>query len=42
MTRAPRLGLIAVREFDMYGDRPDLSALINKVQRLIEDKLPRQ
>jgi len=26
----------------MYGDRPDLSALINKVQRLIEDKLPRQ
>jgi hypothetical protein len=36
------MGLIAVREFDMYGDRPDLSALINKVQRLVEGKLAKQ
>jgi hypothetical protein len=36
------MGLIAVREFDMYGDRPDLSALINKVQREIEGKLAKR
>jgi hypothetical protein len=36
------MSLIAVREFDMYGDRPKLSALVNKVQRLVEAKLPKQ
>jgi hypothetical protein len=33
------MGLIAVREFDMYGDRPELAALINDVQRLMHAKL---
>lgn len=33
------MGLIAVREFDMYGDMPELASLINKVQRLVEEKL---
>jgi hypothetical protein len=33
------MGLIAVREFDMYGDRAELSALINEVQRRVEAKL---
>ncbi len=33
------MGLIAVREFDMYGDMPELASLINKVQRLVEAKL---
>jgi hypothetical protein len=33
------MGLIAVREFDIHGDRPELSLLINKVQRLVESKL---
>jgi hypothetical protein len=27
------MGLIAVREFDMYGDQPELAQLINEVQR---------
>ena len=27
------MGLIATREFDMYGDRPELASLINEVQR---------
>lgn len=30
------MGLIAVREFDMYGDRPELAALINDVQRAMQ------
>lgn len=33
------MGLIAVREFDMYGDRPDLSARISEIQRRVEAKL---
>lgn len=33
------MGLIATREFDMYGDQPELAALINEVQGLIEAKL---
>ena len=33
------MGLIAVREFDMYGDRPELSSLINEVQRLMQEEL---
>jgi hypothetical protein len=32
------MGLIAVREFDMYGDMPELASLINKVRRLVEAK----
>ncbi|UVH59265.1 immunity protein Tsi6 family protein [Variovorax paradoxus] len=35
------MGLIAVREFDMYGDRPELAALINDVQGLMQAKLGR-
>lgn len=27
------MGLIATREFDMYGDQPELATLINSVQR---------
>jgi hypothetical protein len=30
------MGLIATREFDMYGDEPDLAALINAVQYEIQ------
>lgn len=33
------MGLIAVREFDMYGDRPELAALINDVQGLVQARL---
>lgn len=33
------MGLIAVREFDMYGDTPELAALIDDVQRLMLAKL---
>lgn len=33
------MGLIAVREFDMYGDRPELSTLINEIQRSMQKKL---
>lgn len=33
------MGLIAVREFDMYGDQPELAALINDVQGLMQAKL---
>jgi hypothetical protein len=33
------MSLIAVREFDMYGDKPELAALISKVQRLVEERL---
>lgn len=32
------MGLIAVREFDMYGDRPELAALINDVQDQMQAK----
>ena len=35
------MGLIAVREFDMYGDRPELAALINEIQRIFQEKLGR-
>jgi hypothetical protein len=27
------MGLIAVREFDMYGNDPDLAALINRIEQ---------
>lgn len=30
------MGLIATREFDMYGDQPDLARLINDIQREVE------
>ncbi len=30
------MGLIATREFDMYGDRPDLAALIFEIQSEME------
>ena len=30
------MGLIATREFDMYGDQPELSRLINQIQREVE------
>ena len=33
------MGLIATREFDMYGDRPELASLINEVQRETEQCL---
>ena len=33
------MGLIATREFDMYGDRPELASLINEVQRDVEAAL---
>ena len=33
------MGLIAVREFDMYGDRPELAALVNDIQRLFQEEL---
>ncbi len=33
------MGLIATREFDMYGDRPELASLINEVQRETEQGL---
>lgn len=39
MPGALTMGLIAVREFDMYGDRPELSTLINEVQSLMEKEL---
>lgn len=35
------MGLIATREFDMYGDRPELATLINEVQRETENLLRR-
>ena len=35
------MGLIATREFDMYGDQPELASLINEVQRETEDRLAR-
>lgn len=30
------MGLIATREFDMWGDKPELAALINQIQRAFE------
>lgn len=30
------MGLIATREFDMWGDKPELAALINHIQRAFE------
>ncbi len=35
-------GLIATRELDMYGDRPELASLINEVQRETENLLHRK
>ncbi len=36
------MGLIATREFDMYGDQPELASLINEVQREAEELLTRK
>ena len=33
------MGLIATREFDMYGDKPELARLINSIQREAERAL---
>ncbi len=33
------MGLIATREFDMYGDQPDLALLINKIQAEAEAQI---
>jgi hypothetical protein len=30
------MGPIATREFDMWGDMPELAALINQIQRAVE------
>jgi hypothetical protein len=30
------MGLIATREFDMWGDNPELASLINEIQRAFE------
>lgn len=30
------MGLIATREFDMWGDNPELAALINQIQSAFE------
>ena len=30
------MGLIATREFDMWGDKPELAALINQIQGAFE------
>ena len=35
------MGLIATREFDMYGARPELASLINEVQRETQELLAR-
>lgn len=36
------MGLIATREFDMYGDNPELASLINKIQNFIESELKKE
>lgn len=36
------MGLIATREFVMYGDQPELASLVNEVQREAEDLLTRK
>lgn len=33
------MGLIATREFDMYGDQPELARLVNEIQRAVEPLL---
>ena len=33
------MGLMATRQFDMYGQRPALAALINEVQRAVEARM---
>jgi hypothetical protein len=33
------MGLVATREFDMYGDQPELALSINEIQRAIEAML---
>ncbi|MFC5441610.1 hypothetical protein [Rhodanobacter ginsenosidimutans] len=33
------MGLIATRELDMYGDRPELAELINRIQQEVERTL---
>jgi hypothetical protein len=33
------MGLMATREFDMYGDNPDLASLINEIQRAMNRRL---
>jgi hypothetical protein len=35
------MGLIATREFDMYGNQPELASLINRIQRFVEAELAR-
>ena len=30
------MGLLATREFDMWGDNPELAVLINEIQRAFE------
>jgi hypothetical protein len=34
------MGLIAVREFDMYGHRPELATLINEIEDEMNERLP--
>lgn len=44
-TRRPgpfSMGLIATREFDMYGDDPELASLINEIQMFVDSKLKKQ
>jgi hypothetical protein len=33
------MGLIATRELDMYGHRPELAELINRIQQEVERAL---
>ena len=33
------MGLMATREYDMYGQRPELAALINRIQYAVESRL---
>ncbi len=34
------MGLIATREFDMYGDKPEPARLINEIEREMNERLP--
>jgi hypothetical protein len=36
------MGLIATREFDMYGDDPALASLINEIQNYVESELEKE
>ena len=36
------MGLIATREFDMYGDNPELASLINEIQSYVESELKKK